>query len=625
MCSTVGVGMPPRVGLVAGLEAAHAAVDALVGAPELTGHVWTAAECALAVRSVERLARRLEALRLRLVSTAARSDVAAQAGHASTGAWLASTTHTTGRDAAGLVRLADALDTDLAATGEALAAGDVSVEHAQVIATTTSRLPETVTAAERDQVEAGLVAAATRVDPDRLRRASRTALAFAERNAAQVAEHEARLVQDEEQRARTLARLTIRDNQDGTSSGWFMVPTLAASILAKAVQQLTSPRRTNPAKTHGTFGATSGQETLTGQDAANGQADGQDCAGQWGTADERESAADAGGQATDWAHAYGLASTDLLEHLPTDRLTRKAAATIVVTTDLDALRTELGVARVDTGQTITAGDVRRLACTAGIVPAVLDGESLPLDLGRARRFFTEAHHTALATRCTECAATGCDRPYAWCDLHHEHPWSSGGPTNIDMAVPLCGFHHHRIHDPTYTHQINTNQHGIKTVHLQQKHPPQSGPRRPDTRQPDAGDPIQDGLTRDRSPTHDSQAREDQTRDGRTRDAPMRGSPTRDDEAHGTGTGDDQRPHYQQVLHKEVDWDEPTDLDALKGGESRGGTESLETSLQIAFWGSGAEEPSRVATHEGGAGRTRQASTYRSAIAGRAIGAVAAAR
>ncbi len=132
-------------------------------------------------------------------------------------------------------------------------------------------------------------------------------------------------------------------------------------------------------------------------------------------------------------------------------------------TDLATLRTDLGVARVDTGQTITAGQARRLACTAGIVPAVLDGESLPLDLGRTRRFFTEAQHTALATRYTECAATGCDRPYAWCDLHHEHPWSTGGHTTLDMAVPLCGFHHHRVHDPTYTHQIDTDQHGSKTV------------------------------------------------------------------------------------------------------------------------------------------------------------------
>ncbi len=557
---------------MAGLETAHAAVDALVGAPELTGQVLTVAECATAVRSVERLARRVEAIRLRLVSTAARSDVAAQAGHASTGAWLASTTTTTGRDAAAQVRLAQALDTGLTATGEALAAGEVSVEHAHVIATTTSRLPETVTPAERDRVEAGLVTTATRVDSHRLRRASRTALAFAERDAAQVAEHEAQLVRDEEQRARTLARLTIRDNCDGTSSGWFMIPTLAASILAKAVQQLASPRRTNSAKSSESFAAHGGQGPLAGQDSADQQAA------------ERGSAG-AGVQVTDWAHAYGLAFTDLLEHLPTDRLTRKAAATIVVTTDLATLRTDLGVARVDTGQTITAGQVRRLACTAGIIPAVLDGESLPLDLGRARRFFTEAQHTALATRYTECAATDCDRPYAWCDLHHEHPWSTGGHTTLDKAVPLCGFHHHRIHDPTYTHRIDTNRHGIKTVHFRQKHPPRRDPdRRCHGQTRDSQ--TRDDPTRDRSSTHDDQTRDGQTRDDHTRDGPIRDGQTRDDhtrdgpirdgqtrdgrtrdgpirdgQADASQTHDDQRPHRQEVHHSTPDDNDPHPNDA----------------------------------------------------------------
>ncbi len=370
-----------------------------------------------------------------------------------------------------------------------------------MIATTASRLPENLTPAERNQVETGLVTAASRVDPDRLRRASRTALAFAERDAAQVAEHEAHLVQGEEQRARRLVRLTIRDNCDGTSSGWFIVPTLAASILAKAVQQLASPRRTTSATSSEALAAGSGQ-THPGQQSVTGErlllAGHQALTGP-GAADEQTAgrAAAAAGGVTDWAHAYGLAFTDLLEHMPTDRLTRKAAATIVVTTDLATLRHELGVARVDTGQTITAGDLRRLACTAGIIPAVLDGESLPLDLGRARRFFTEAQHTALATRYTECAATGCDRPYAWCDLHHEHPWSTGGHTTLDKAVPLCGFHHHRIHDPTYNHRIDTNQHGIKAVHFRQKQSPRPDSRRPDERRLDPGrpDPRQPDVRR----------------------------------------------------------------------------------------------------------------------------------
>ncbi|NYG06459.1 hypothetical protein BJ986_000946 [Phycicoccus badiiscoriae] len=105
---------------------------------------------------------------------------------------------------------------------------------------------------------------------------------------------------------------------------------------------------------------------------------------------------------------------------------------------------------------MSASEARRLACNAGLVPAVLDGASLPLDLGRAERFFTEAQRVALATRYDACAAFGCDRPYAWCELHHEDPWHRGGKTDLALAVPLCGHHHRRAHDPIYHHRVITD-------------------------------------------------------------------------------------------------------------------------------------------------------------------------
>jgi hypothetical protein len=50
-----------------------------------------------------------------------------------------------------------------------------------------------------------------------------------------------------------------------------------------------------------------------------------------------------------------------------------------------------------------------------------------------------------------CAADGCDTPYAWTEAHHRDPWATGGTTNLRDLVPLCSFHHQRIHDPTYHH------------------------------------------------------------------------------------------------------------------------------------------------------------------------------
>ena len=72
------------------------------------------------------------------------------------------------------------------------------------------------------------------------------------------------------------------------------------------------------------------------------------------------------------------------------------------------------------------------------------------DLGREQRLFTRARAVALSARHETCAAEGCDRPFAWCELHHLKPWSAGGPTDLDNAIPLCGFHHRRIHDHHYT-------------------------------------------------------------------------------------------------------------------------------------------------------------------------------
>lgn len=79
------------------------------------------------------------------------------------------------------------------------------------------------------------------------------------------------------------------------------------------------------------------------------------------------------------------------------------------------------------------------------MPVVLNGKSQPLDLGRTQRLFTEAQRVAAATQYTTCAADDCQTPYAWCELHHRQPWSRKGRTDLRDLVPLCGFHHRRIH------------------------------------------------------------------------------------------------------------------------------------------------------------------------------------
>jgi hypothetical protein len=397
---------PDADGVLGMLAGVHALLDDAGDVRLVSG------DYATAVREVDRAVARLQAVRLSLVAAADKASVAAGSGMSGTGAWLSKQTRTTGAAAAGQVALAGALE-GLPATGAALRDGEVSAEHAAVIADATRRLPVSLDHTQRAAVEERLVEQARTLDPAALRRQARRALErVASREEAD--RHHDRVLRDEEARARAKTRLTMHDNHDGTLTGHFTVPTIAGAILKKVIGQLVSPRR-------GRLGATQAQTGPTGDNV-------------------------------DWAHRQGEAFAELLEHLPTDRLHTKTAATIVVTLDHTQLTADLAAAGIDTGHEISAGEARRLACGAGILPAVLNGASLPLDLGRTRRFFTQAQSVALATRHTTCLADGCDRPYAWTELHHQDPWALGGRTDLAKAEPLCGFHHHRIHDPAYHHR-----------------------------------------------------------------------------------------------------------------------------------------------------------------------------
>jgi hypothetical protein len=112
---------------------------------------------------------------------------------------------------------------------------------------------------------------------------------------------------------------------------------------------------------------------------------------------------------------------------------------------LDQLRDAFGETVLDSGTAMSAGQTRRLACNAQLIPAVLAGDSTILDLGLAQRLFTRYQRIALAVRDRGCIWPGCDRPPAWCEAHHITAWKNLGPTNLDNGCLLCSFHHHLAH------------------------------------------------------------------------------------------------------------------------------------------------------------------------------------
>lgn len=121
------------------------------------------------------------------------------------------------------------------------------------------------------------------------------------------------------------------------------------------------------------------------------------------------------------------------------------AATLMVTMTLDALLTGVGTAHIaGLDEPISARTARRLAADAEIIPVVLGTNSELLDVGRARRLFTEPQRRALALRDGGCIWPGCDAPPGWCEVAHIVPWSHGGPTDLENGALMCAFHHRRF-------------------------------------------------------------------------------------------------------------------------------------------------------------------------------------
>ncbi len=261
--------------------------------------------------------------------------------------------------------LAEALDrrwTDVAA---ALGAGDLNVAQAQVITRALDELPSDKLPAEvLAAAEAHLVAQAAEFGPRELRVLGRRILDIV---APEIGEqHEAEQLAAEERRAEHTTSLVSKRLGDGTTRIAINVPDSVATRLHTYLEAFTCPRH---------LGAGEGDRIPV--DRKRGQA-----------------------------------FCSLLEAIDPKRLPAHGgdATTVIVTVSLDELRKELGTAELGPADKLTAGEVRRLACTAPIIPAVLGGKSEVLDLGRASRLFKPAQRKAMIIRDRECRAEGCTDP-----------------------------------------------------------------------------------------------------------------------------------------------------------------------------------------------------------------------
>jgi hypothetical protein len=355
--------------------------------------------------------------------------VAVGVGATSTVAWLRDRYRISGGAASRLVTLARALDADAGSPiAEALAAGQVNVEQAKVITDAVAKLP----AEHRSAGEEHLVGEAACFGPRELGR-------LGQRIFEVVAPDEAdKQALDELERAERRAWqdrglwLTDIPGTCHVRVHGRLTHDDAATVRA-VLGPLCAPRtRRRTARRHSGAGTDAGAADPAGNgaDPADTRSPGQRCV-------------DALIEVCRLVSAYG--------ELPDNGGDRPQ---VIVTIDYESLRQRVGAGTFDDGSHLSPATARRIACDAGIIPAVLGTASQVLDLGRQSRLATGPLRRALVLRDRGCAFPGCDRPPRWTDAHHVRHWSDGGPTDLSNLVLLCGYHHRLIHHSEWQVKIN---------------------------------------------------------------------------------------------------------------------------------------------------------------------------
>lgn len=388
-------------------------------------------ELRTASASLSRAKARIDGVLMPLARGLHERDVARATGAASTGVLLANDFGGDRPSSARLVRTARHLS-NAPATEQALGAGNLLGEQARIIAAAMTRLPYNTPRDDRKRLEQWLIGQADGLSiEDLARAATRSAEAF--RTRAEADAHEDDELAARERRARRKSSFWMADNRDGTWRGAFVLPDAEAEALRVAVEAISAPRRN-----HLTREAQADPAAKSGAGPVE----------------------DPGAPSTDYVlgdrrNREGRAFAAICSLLPADRLPAAGGISAVVTVnvDYDALTGLLGPGTLPSGARISAGKVRQWACTAGIIPQVLGGKPLPLDLGQSQRYFSAAQRRALAQRDRGCVFPGCDRPPQWCEGHHwRDPWTPRcpddphGATDLDNGCLMCAVHHRRVHD-----------------------------------------------------------------------------------------------------------------------------------------------------------------------------------
>ena len=400
------------------LEHLQSAVDALVTV-DLSAVDGTAGPGMHA--QLTRLAGRVQAVAARVLAKV-EADGRWQAGTSRTfEQWAAHREGTSVGAARREAALGQALDGTLPRTAEAVAAGSLPLEHAQILAgaANSSARRDALASQDPEVNEAWLVRQAHRMGADAFRKTVRrwahlvdTATAEAEHAEASAREH-----------------LTLTRRADGYALSGFLTPEHGETV------------RTALSAVAGVPAATDTRSLDRRQAAA--------------LVDQSRLVLDRGlagaGQSVR-PHLSVLVSFDSLNRQITEAANRDTAAGASLDwlanarNDTDDPWAGADPAELEDGTPLPPSVLARLACDSEITRIVFGPDSEVLDVGRARRTFTGQQRRAVIARDRTCRFPGCGAPPTLCEVHHVRWWQrDNGPTSIDNGILICWHHHDVIH------------------------------------------------------------------------------------------------------------------------------------------------------------------------------------
>jgi Domain of unknown function (DUF222) len=389
MCSTSSfVGEGP--GVLAFLDVVEKALDDYAEAP---AYVLSDDQCEETIGRFQRFLARCAGMNLGVVRDADSRSLARRVGARTVADVLRGRHRVHPAKAREQVRVAAALDGELADTKAALLAGEVSYEHAAVIVTTIAGLHADVPADSRKQAEAVLLEAALTLDPQQLGKLGRHLQATVNPDP-----------DDDDQLRRAKRTLWMRERADGMTDLHAVLDPEGAALAAAALDPLAKP-----------------------QPAAEGRPDPRPA-----------------------GRRYADALVEIFRkvltsgNLPTRNGTRPHVHVHVSYDTLVGLGHQPGAS--EHGHLpLPKSVVDRLCCDSSVRRILFGPAGEPLDVGRAARTVTPAIRAAVVARDRLCTFPGCDRPPSWCEAHHLIYWNDGGNTTVNDCVLLCGQHHNNPH------------------------------------------------------------------------------------------------------------------------------------------------------------------------------------